>query len=94
MALLKIIHIAWTREEQNRNQQEILDTAATLLERLYAFYKDFDDVGNHLDKARHAFETAEKRLKQGERNHSIVNSGEKLQKLGVRTKKALSLPSK
>ncbi len=92
MALLRIIQIAWTREEQNRNQQEILDTAAQLLERLYAFYSDIDDLGRNLDKARDSYESAVRRLKQGERSHSIVNSGEKLRRLGVKMRRTGVLP--
>ena len=92
MALLKIIHIAWTREEQTRNQQAILDTAAELMERLHSFYDDFDMIGSELNKLQSTYEKATNRLKQGERNHSIVNSGEKLKKLGVRMAKQRQLP--
>ena len=94
MALLKIIHIAWTREEQSKNQQEILDTAAVLLDRLYAFYEDFDQIGTELDKLHDCYDKATRRLKQGTRNHSIVNSGEKLKKLGVRLEKSRKSPSR
>ena len=94
MALLKIIHIAWTREEQSRNQQEIVDTAAVLMDRLYGFYEDFDAIGAELNKLQTVYDKATNRLKQGERNHSIVNSGEKLRKLGVRMNKQRKLPSR
>ena len=94
MALLKIIHIAWTREEQSRNQQDILDTAAVLLDRLYAFYEDFEQIGSELDKLRNSYDKATRRLKQGERNHSIVNTGEKLKKLGVRMNKTRKTPQR
>ena len=94
MALLKIIHIAWSKEEQSRNQQEIIDTAAVLMDRLYGFYEDFDDIGAELNKLQTVYDKATNRLKQGERNHSIVNSGEKLRKLGVRMNKQRKLPSR
>ena len=94
MALLKIIHIAWTKEEQSRNQQEIVDTAAVLMDRLYSFYEDFDAIGAEMTKLQTVYEKASNRLKQGERNHSIVNSGEKLRKLGVRMNKQRKLPSR
>ena len=94
MALLKIIHIAWSREEQSRNQQEILDTAAELLDRLYAFYEDFDQLGSELEKLQNCYEKTTRRLKQGNRNHSIVNSGEKLKKLGVRMAKNRKAPAR
>ncbi|MBR7108080.1 MAG: DNA recombination protein RmuC [Lentisphaeria bacterium] len=94
MALLKIIHISWTREEQSRNQQDILDTAAVLLDRLYAFYEDFDQIGSELEKLHATYEKALHRLKQGERNHSIVNTGEKLKRLGVRMNKQRKSPKR
>ena len=92
MALLKIIHIAWTREEQSRNQQEILKTAAELLDRLYSFYEDFDSIGTQLSRVQKAYDEATNRLKQGTRNHSVVLSGEKLKQLGVRMTKQKKMP--
>ena len=86
------MHIAWTREEQSRNQQAILDTAAELMERLHGFYEDFDAIGSELNKLQTTYDKATNRLKQGERNRSIVNSGEKLKKLGVRMAKQRQLP--
>jgi DNA recombination protein RmuC len=93
MSLLKIIHIAWTREEQNRNQQEILKTAAELLDRLYSFYNAFDNIGTQLEKVQKAYDDATNRLKQKVRNHSVVHSGEKLKQLGVRMTKQLKMPA-
>ena len=93
MSLLKIIHIAWTREEQNRNQQEILKTAAELLDRLYSFYDAFDNIGTQLEKVQKAYDDATNRLKQKVRNHSVVHSGEKLKQLGVRMTKQLKMPA-
>jgi DNA recombination protein RmuC len=89
---LKIIHIAWTREEQSRNQQEILKTAAELLDRLYSFYEDFDNIGTQLLKVQKAYDEATNRLKQGTKNRSVVLSGEKLKKLGVRMTKQHKMP--
>ena len=92
MALLKIIHIAWTRDEQNRNQQMILDTASEMLDRLYAFYQEFDKIGTALDNVSKQYESATHKLKQEGRNRSVVLSGEKLKRLGVRMTKAKDLP--
>ena len=64
------------------------------MDRLYGFYEDFDDIGAELNKLQTVYDKATNRLKQGERNHSIVNSGEKLRKLGVRMNKQRKLPSR
>ena len=94
IALLQLIHTAWTREDQSRNQREILDTAAQMLERIYAFYEQFDEVGRTLDKARDVYDAAVRRLKHGERNRSVVLAGEKLRKLGVKMAKARQIPAR
>lgn len=94
MALLQLIFIAWTKADQDRNQQEILKTASQMLDRLYAFYKDFDDIGKHLDQVQKCYDSAGKRLKQEEGGRSIVYSGEKLRRLGVKFTKAHKLPQR
>lgn len=92
IALLQLIHTAWTREDQSRNQREILDTAAQMLERIYAFYEQFDEVGRALEKTIDVYGAAVRRLKQGERNRSVVHAGEKLLKLGVKMTKERRIP--
>ncbi|MDD3886143.1 MAG: DNA recombination protein RmuC [Victivallaceae bacterium] len=94
MALLQIIQIAWTRADQERNQAEILKTASMLLERLYAFYDDFDKIGTQLDAVRDSYVKAGDKLKGGAGKHSIVGPGEKLRQLGVRMKREKSLPER
>ena len=94
MALLQLIQIAWTRADQERNQQKILDTAATLLDRLYAFYEQFDEVGKKLDSAHDAYQKSLDKLKGGNGKHSVVLSGEQLKRLGVKMKRVRPLPAK
>ena len=93
MALLQIIRVAWRHDEQERNQAEILKTAGILLDRLYAFYEVFDEVGRKLADAGKAYENAAGRLKGGEGRHGIVSQGEKLRRLGVKMKKEPRLPN-
>ncbi len=94
MALLQLIQIAWTRADQERNQQKILDTASTLLDRLYSFYEQFDEVGKKLDGARDAYQKSLDKLKGGGGKHSVVLSGEQLKQLGVKMKRPRPLPVK
>lgn len=93
MALLQIIRVAWRHDEQERNQAEILKTAGMLLDRLYAFYDTFDEVGRKLADANKAYGSAAGRLKGGDGRHGIVAPGEKLKKLGVKMKKEHALPN-
>ena len=92
MTLLHLIRIAWTRSDQNRNQQEILTLASQMLDRIYAFYSDFDEVGLRLDKLHDAYGNALKRLKHNPGGHSIISSGEKLRRLGVKLSKKQNVP--
>ena len=64
-----------------------------MLERLYHFYADFDEIGKRLEKAQESFRTAAGRLRGGEGRHGIVPVGEKLKKLGVKMKKEAPLPA-
>ena len=93
VALLRLIHIAWTREEQSRNQREILDTATKLLDRLYAFYKEFNDIGEALEKTNETYHKAVHRLKGEGRAQSVVKAAEKLVLLGVKKSREQSLPA-
>lgn len=94
IALLRLIHIAWTREEQSRNQKEILDTATKLLDRLYSFYKEFNDIGDDLEKAVETYNKAVHRLKGDGKAQSVVKAAEKLLHLGVKKNKDLNLPGR
>ena len=94
VALLRLIHIAWTREEQSRNQREILDTATKLLDRLYAFYKEFNDIGEALEKTSDIYHKAVRRLKGEGKSQSVVKAAEKLVLLGVKKSKEQALPAR
>ena len=94
LALLRLIHIAWTKEEQTRNQLEILDTAGQLLDRVHSFCEEFDAVGVQLEKALSSYQDSVRKLKKGERNRSVILSAEKLKDLGVKMKKAREFPAR
>lgn len=92
MALLQLIHLGWKRYDQERNQQMIIDTASVLLERLYAFYNEFDEIGRKLENAADVYRKASDRLRGTGGKHSVVKKGEELRKLGVSARKKLVLP--
>ena len=94
LALLRLIHIAWTKEEQTRNQLEILETAGQLLDRVHSFCEEFDAVGVQLEKALTSYQDSVRKLKKGERNRSVILSAEKLRELGVKMKKAREFPAR
>ena len=91
MTLLYIIKVAWNRMAQERNQQEIVKTAETLLARVQRFFTAFDDVGRQLESTGKKYEAAVKALsgRQG-----LLGSAEKLKALGVPAKKDQKLPER
>ena len=91
MTLLYIIKVAWNRMAQERNQQEIVKTAETLLARVQRFFAAFDDVGRQLESTGKKYEAAVKALsgRQG-----LVGSAEKLSALGVPSKKDQKFPER
>ena len=91
MTLLYIIKVAWNRMAQERNQQEIVKTAETLLARVQRFFAAFDDVGRQLESTGKKYEGAVKALsgRQG-----LLGSAEKLKALGVPAKKDQKIPER
>ncbi len=91
MTLLYIIKVAWNRMAQERNQQEIVKTAETLLARIQRFFAAFDDVGRQLESTGKKYEAAVKALsgRQG-----LLGSAEKLKALGVPAKKDQKIPER
>ena len=91
MALLQMIRVAWTREEQARNQKKILETASVLLDRVIRFHKLFEDVGAKLDSARQNYDQASAALTG---RISVVGAARKLHELGISSKKHAKLPDR
>ncbi|MBQ2364681.1 MAG: DNA recombination protein RmuC [Alistipes sp.] len=85
-ALLKMVGDMWRRDEQTKNQAEILDKATKLYEQLVVFTEQLEGVGTALDSAKSKYDEAYKRLHTG--NNNIVRLGERLKKLGLPTKKS------
>ena len=84
-ALLKMVGDMWRRDEQTKNQAEIVDKATKLYEQLVVFTEQLESVGSALDTAKSKYDEAYKRLHTG--NNNIVRLGERLKKLGLPTKK-------
>ncbi len=87
---LQIIHNMWRYEYQNKNTQEIAKRAGDLYDKFVGFITALDDVGDKIDKAQEAYQTANNRLVAGKGN--LVGRTQALKKLGAKTKK--SIPDK
>ena len=87
-ALLKLVDDLWRRDDQNKNQENIIKFGVTLYEQLVAFTTALEGVGASLDQARTKYDEAFKRLSTG--NNNIIRVGEKLRKLVLPTTKRQS----
>lgn len=87
-ALLKLVDDLWRRDDQSRNQENIIKYGVALYEQLVAFSAALEGVGQNLDQARAKYDEAYKRLHTGKNN--IVRTGERLRKLGLPTAKRQS----
>ncbi len=85
---LQIIHNIWRYEYQNQNAQEIAKSAGDLYDKFTGFIQALNDIGDKLDKAKGAYDTAYGRLIDGKGN--LVSRVEKIRELGsLKTKKNL-----
>ena len=87
LATLKTVHNIWRFEDQNLNALEIAEKAGNLYDQFVLFVQSMDDIGDKLNKASDAYQTARKRLVDGRGN--LVGRTENLKKLGAKAKKSL-----
>ena len=75
----------WQRENQTKNQIELIDRAGKLHDKVVLFLESFTSVGFEIRQAVEAYEMAENRLIDG--SGSVVRQTERLKELGAKTKK-------
>ena len=92
IAALKLISNLWAREHQNNNALEIADRGAKLYDKFVGFVENFEKVGQQIDRARKSYDDSLSQLSTGRDN--LVKQSEKLQELGIKTKKQLKITSK
>jgi len=89
LVTLKTIHNIWRYEKQSKNAQEIAKRAGDLYDKFVGFTDSLLAVGDSLDKAKNSYELAINRLKNGRGN--LISQAEKMKKLGIKSKKVLSV---
>ena len=81
MPFLRMIRIAWTNYDQDRNQEKIIKAAQTMVDRVYDFSKAHAAMGDKLHAALEEYDKVS--LKIGESGNSILTSARQLIQLGV-----------
>ena len=87
LATLSTISSIWKQEEQKKNVMEIARQAGALYDKFEGFVSDLMGVGKKLDAAKTDYSSAMNKLVEGRGN--LINSVEKIKKLGIKTKKSL-----
>jgi DNA recombination protein RmuC len=87
LATLSTISSIWKQEEQKRNVMEIARQAGALYDKFEGFISDLMGIGKKLEAAKSDYSSAMNKLVEGRGN--LINSVEKIKKLGIKTKKSL-----
>lgn len=87
LATLRTVESMWTTRKQQENAFEIARQAGALYDKFEGFVSDLIKIGKKMDEAKVEYKNAMNKLTEGRGN--LVNSVEKLKKMGVKAKKAL-----
>jgi DNA recombination protein RmuC len=87
MLALILIQELWKRENQSKNQIQLVERAGALHDQVVLFLESFTAVGFELKQASEKFDEAEKRLVSGRGN--VLRQTEMLNRLGAKNKKDL-----
>ena len=87
MLALLLIQELWKRENQSRNQMELLQRAGSIHDKVTLFLESFTEVGFELGQARAAYDRARDRLTDGRGN--VIRQTEEMAALGAKVKKDL-----
>jgi len=89
-AALRIIRLTWTQIAQAQNHERVYALATEMMDRVGQFMKNYQVIGTSLDRARRAYDDAERKLQPG--GPSILQTCAKLQKLGAKPSTKNPLP--
>lgn len=87
LATLRTIDSMWTNQKQQENAVEIARQAGALYDKFEGFVSDLVKIGKKMDEAKAEYGNAMNKLFDGKGN--LINSVEKLKKMGAKAKKAL-----
>ena len=87
LATLRTIDSMWANQKQQDNALEIARQAGALYDKFEGFVQDLVKIGKKMDEAKIEYQGAMNKLVDGKGN--LVNSVEKLKKMGAKAKKSL-----
>jgi DNA recombination protein RmuC len=87
LATLRTIDSMWTNQKQQENAYEIARQAGALYDKFEGFVNDLVKIGKKMDEAKVEYQGAMNKLFDGKGN--LINSVERLKKMGAKAKKSL-----
>jgi DNA recombination protein RmuC len=87
LATLRTIDSIWSNQKQQQNAYEIARQAGALYDKFYGFVSDMEKIGKKIDDAKSEYGLAMNKLVSGKGN--LLNSVQKLKKMGAKTNKSL-----
>ena len=87
LATLRTIDTMWNNEKQQKNALEIARQAGSLYDKFHGLLNDLIGIGKKIDASKTDYNAAMNKLVEG--NGNLINSVEKLKKMGAKAKKAL-----
>ncbi|MDN3586651.1 DNA recombination protein RmuC [Pedobacter aquatilis] len=89
LATLRTIASMWKQERQNRNVMEIARLSGSMYDKFVGFISDMETIGKHIKNGQDAYDKALNKLSDGSGN--LVNTSEKIKKLGAKATKQIDM---
>jgi DNA recombination protein RmuC len=87
LATLRTIDSMWNNEKQQKNAIEIARQAGALYDKFQGLLGDLVNIGKRIDDSKKEYSSAMNKLFDGRGN--LINSVEKLKKMGAKAKKSI-----
>ncbi|PKP46869.1 MAG: DNA recombination protein RmuC [Bacteroidetes bacterium HGW-Bacteroidetes-12] len=87
LATLRTVASLWKQEKQTKNALEIARQAGALHNKFVSFLEDLERIKKGIELSNDAYDKAYNKLKSGKGN--LIDATQKLEKLGIKTKKQL-----
>ena len=91
--ILKLIVAAWQFDTQNRNQQEIVKSATSIVDLLHSLFDCVGEVDKSLKKTRDNFDDLAKRISGEKGRTSLLAKCKNLEELGIKPNRPKKLPA-
>ncbi len=88
LATMRTVSFIWKQDDQRKNVDKIARESGKLYDKLAAFIKDMQELGQRMDQAHRAYTAAMNKLSNSSRfGDTVVGRAQRIKKLGAKTSK-------